>query len=192
MARMPSSSPCPHSPRTNRRHRGVTLLELVVAMSVLAILTAVGIPSFRALQKRSQVDATLHLLTSHFASARITAITHNVPVVVCPSRGDGTCRQDSDWSEHWLTFRDPDGNRQPDDTFDVFRNEPAPHAPGLRLLSTAGRRQVRYLPTGYSSGNNLTVRLCIDGEVSGLVVINNAGRIRSARPSEPEPCVPPG
>ena len=62
----------------------------------------------------------------------------------------------------------------------------------MRLLSTAGRRQVRYLPTGYSSGNNLTVRLCIDGEVSGLVVINNAGRIRSARPSEPEPCVPPG
>ena len=41
MARMPSSSPCPHSPRTNRRHRGVTLLELVVTMSVLAILTAV-------------------------------------------------------------------------------------------------------------------------------------------------------
>ena len=170
----------------------MTLLELVVAMSVLAILAALGIPSFRALQKRSQVDAALHLLTSHFASARITAITHNVPVVVCPSRGDGMCRQDSDWSEHWLTFRDPDGNRQPDDAFDVFRNEPAPHAPGLRLLSTAGRRQVRYLPTGYSSGNNLTVRLCIDGEVSGLVVINNAGRIRSARPSEPEPCVPPG
>jgi type IV fimbrial biogenesis protein FimT len=188
MARMPASvvGPVPRPP--NARSRGVTLIEMIVAMSVVAILTALAVPAFQALSKRSRVDATLHLLTSHLASARIAAITHNVPVVICPSRGDGMCRQDSDWSDHWLSFRDPDGNRQPDEVIDLYRNDPAPRNPRLRIFSTAGRRQLRYLPTGYSSGSNLTLRVCYDGEVSGLVVVNNAGRVRTARPRESEPC----
>lgn len=188
MARMPAST-VPRSPYLRpARARGITLIEMTVALAVVAILTALAIPSFHALSRRSRVDAALHLLTSHFASARITAITHNVPVVICPSGGDGLCREDSDWSDHWLTFRDPDGNRQPDEAIDIYRNDSAPRSPHLRILSTAGRRQLRYLPTGYSSGSNLTLRVCYDGEVSGLVVINNAGRVRTARPSDSEPC----
>ncbi|WP_435305348.1 GspH/FimT family pseudopilin [Pseudoxanthomonas sp. LjRoot125] len=188
MARMPASVDQPAPPLPHRHSRGVTLIEMIVAMSVVAILAALAVPSFRALSKRNRVDTTLHLLTSHFASARIAAITHNVPVVICPSGGDGTCRQDSDWSDHWLTFRDPDGNRQPDETIDLYRNDPAPRSPRLRIYSTAGRRELRYLPTGYSSGSNLTLRVCYDGEVSGLVVVNNAGRVRTARPKGSEPC----
>lgn len=191
MARMPFPAMHGRLFRFRAGIRGITLVELIVAMSVFTVLAALAVPSYHALRKRSQVDATLHLLTSHFASARITAITHNVPVVVCPSRGDGLCREDSDWSDHWLTFRDPDGNRQPDEDIDIYRNDAAPRSPHLRILSTAGRRHVRYLPTGYSSGNNLTVSLCFDGKVNGQVVINNAGRIRTARPKGPEAC-PPG
>ncbi|MFT3669118.1 MAG: Tfp pilus assembly protein FimT/FimU [Pseudoxanthomonas sp.] len=181
---MASSASCP----LGTRSKGVTLIEVTVAMGVLAILTALAVPSFQALSRRSRVDAALHLLTSHFASARIAAITHNVPVVICPSRGDGVCRQDSDWSDHWLTFRDPDGNRQPDEAIDIYRNDPAPRNPLLRIQSTAGRRQLRYLPSGYSSGSNLTLRVCYDGVVSGLAVVNNAGRVRTARPTDSEPC----
>lgn len=188
MARMPASMASSASCPLGARSKGVTLIEVTVSMGVLAILTALAVPSFQALSRRSRVDAALHLLTSHFASARIAAITHNVPVVICPSRGDGVCRQDSDWSDHWLTFRDPDGNRQPDEAIDIYRNDPAPRNPMLRIQSTAGRRQLRYLPSGYSSGSNLTLRVCYDGVVSGLVVVNNAGRVRTARPTDSEPC----
>lgn len=191
MARMPMLPRTTRQPALRRRSWGITLLEMIVAMSVTTTLLALAIPSFHAMQRRSQVDTALHLLTSHFASARIAAITQNVPVVVCPGSGGETCRQDSDWTHHWLTFRDPDGNRQPDDVIDIYRNDAAPDNPRLRILSTSGRSQVRYLPTGYSSGSNLTLRVCYDGKVSGVVVINNAGRIRSARPSDAEPCPVP-
>lgn len=188
MARMPVSVMSPNSRLCQARSRGVTLIEIMVAMLVMAVLTALAAPSFQAMSRRNRVDTTLYLLTSHFASARIAAITHNVPVVICPSRGDGLCRQDSDWGDHWLMFRDPDGNHQPDEAIDIYRSDPAPRNSQLRILSTAGRRHLRYLPSGYSSGNNLTVRICYDGEVSGLVVVNNAGRIRTARPRDSEPC----
>lgn len=191
MARMPMPARRIRKPALPRSSWGVTLLEMIVAMSVTTTLLALAIPSFHELQRRSQVDTALHLLTSHFASARIAAITQNVPVVVCPGTGKEACRQDSDWTHHWLTFRDPDGNREPDDLIDIYRNDAAPGNPRLRILSTSGRSQVRYLPTGYSSGSNLTLRVCYDGKVSGLVVINNAGRIRSARPSGTEPCPVP-
>ena len=188
MARMPARTVASASSLRPPSSRGVTLIEVTIAMGVLALLTALAVPSFQALSKRSRVDAAMHLLTSHFASARIAAVTHNVPVVVCPSRGDGKCRQDSDWSDHWLTFRDPDGNRLPDESIDIYRNDPAPRNPSLLIQSTAGRRELRYLPTGYSSGSNLTLRVCYDGRVSGLVVVNNSGRVRTARPSGSESC----
>ncbi|WP_280518415.1 GspH/FimT family pseudopilin [Pseudoxanthomonas spadix] len=188
MARTPASALSKNLRLCPSRSRGVTLIEMMVAMLVTAILAAIAVPSLEVLSKRSRVDTALYLLTSHFAFARIAAVTHNVPVVICPSRDDGLCRQDSDWSDHWLTFRDPDGNNQPDGAIDIYRNEQAPSSAQLRILSTTGRRQLRYLPSGYSSGSNLTVRICYDGEISGLVVVNNAGRVRSARPIGSEPC----
>ena len=188
MARMPARTVASASPLRLAPSRGVTLIEVTIAMGVLAVLTALAVPSFQALSKRSRVDAALHLLTSHFASARIAAITHNVPVVICPSRGRELCRDDGNWSDNWLAFRDPDGNNQPDETIDIYRHDPAPRNPRLQIQSTAGRRQLRYLPSGYSSGSNLTLRVCYDGVVSGLVVVNNSGRVRTARPSGSEPC----
>lgn len=168
--------------------RGVTLVELVVTMAVMAILAAIAVPSFQGLQKRNQVDATMHLLTSHLASARVTAITHNVPVIVCPSTGNGLCRTDNDWGEYWLSFRDPDGNRQPDEDIDIYRNDTAPRSARLRIVSSAGRHYVRYQSNGFSYGTNLTVRVCYDGKTAGSVIVNNTGRARSARSSGSAPC----
>ncbi|WP_341724954.1 GspH/FimT family protein [Pseudoxanthomonas putridarboris] len=188
MARTPSP------PRDRRRLEftvrptGVTLIELCVAMAVAAILAAIAVPSYKAQMKRQRVDTVMHLLTSHLASARVTAITHNVPVIVCPSHGDGRCRQDSDWSANWLMFRDPDGDRQPDQDIDIYRNEQAPRDPRLRILSTHGRPYVRYQPNGLSYGSNLTIRVCYDGETAGSIVINNTGRARSVRSQAATAC----
>lgn len=192
MGRMPEClpSPCPPCPSRSSRGRqnGVTLIEAVVTMSVLAICTAIAIPSYRTLIQRQRIDAAMHLLTAHMASARMTAISLRSPTVVCPSNGHGACRQDSDWTHGWLMFLDRDGNRRPDDLLDVLRDERAPTDPAMRILSSSGRQQLRYLPDGRSSGSNLTVRLCYEGQLRGQIVVNNAGRIRSARPSGSLPC----
>ena len=168
--------------------QGVTLIEACIAMSVLAILTAIAIPSLHALQKRQQVRAAMHLITTQLSTARMTAVSHNTPVVVCPSNGGTRCRGDSNWNHGWLVFRDPDGNKQPDKPEDLYRSDPAPLHPKLNILSSSGRRYMRYQATGLSYGSNLTLRVCFDGELVGSVVVNNAGRIRSTRETAPKPC----
>jgi type IV fimbrial biogenesis protein FimT len=164
----------------------VTLIEAIVAMAVLAICAAMAIPSYAALVRRQRVDAAMYSLTTHMASARIAAVTRRSRTVVCPSDSHGGCRQDSDWSDGWLLFLDRDGNGRPDDPADVLRDERAPSDPAMRIFSN--RKQLRYLPDGRSTGGNLTVRLCYDQRLKGKIVVSNAGRVRSERPSGEVPC----
>ncbi len=167
---------------------GFTLVELSVALAVLALMTAIAIPSLQDFRVHQQVNATMNMLASHFASARMTAIAHGVPVVVCPSEGTGTCRESTDWRGHWLSFRDPDGNRQPDEDIDIYRNDSVPEDPHIRIMSTRGRQHVRYQPSGMSYGTNLTIRICYDDRVAGSVVLNSTGRARTVRGDLVTPC----
>lgn len=168
--------------------RGLTMVELAIVIAILAVLTAIALPGFTGLLERQRITTTLHLLSAQFAQARSTAIVRHEVVSVCPSRGDGRCRDDGDWSEGWLLYRDPGRQGQPTAPADILREERRrPHA-GLRLSSSEGRPQLRYLPDGRSAGSNLRVRVCLRGRLRGEVVVNNLGRVRSRRADGGESC----
>ncbi|MET0580798.1 MAG: Tfp pilus assembly protein FimT/FimU [Pseudoxanthomonas sp.] len=190
---MPAASPAKPARHTHCRLpfvSGFSLMEMLVVMAVSAIGLAIGVPSYRGLMDSQRVSSAMHLLTAHIASARNTAITYRIPTVVCPSDRAGGCRMDGDWSQGWLMFFDADGNRQPDSREDVLRDENAPIHSSLRLLSSSGRPQLRYLPDGRSAGSNLSVRLCRDDILLGQVIVNNVGRVRGERVSGSKPCQP--
>ncbi|RZA29687.1 MAG: pilus assembly protein [Lysobacteraceae bacterium] len=199
MSRMPADFPCSFTcpgpgpsaavrSSATGRAAGFSLLEAVVTLAISSILLVVGVPSYQGLVERQRASSAMHLLTAHMASARITAITYRIPTVVCPSNLAGGCRGDGDWSAGWLMFFDADGNRQPDALADILRDEGAPIHPSLRILSSRGRPQLRYLPDGRSSGSNLSVRLCRQDKLLGQVIVNNVGRIRSETASGSRPC----
>lgn len=167
---------------------GFTLVELLIALAVLALLLGLALPGFRDVIERQRTATALHLVSAQFAQARNTAIMRRTPVTVCPSRGDGRCRTDADWSQGWLMYRDPTGGSQPRTRGDVLAEQHRPTHASVRIQSSAGRPRIRFQPDGRSGGTNLTVRICIAGSVRGEVVVNNVGRVRSARPRTPTPC----
>lgn len=168
---------------------GFSLIETLVVMAVTAIGLAIGVPSYQGMTERARISSATHLLTAHMASARTTAISYRIPTVVCPSDRAGGCRTDGNWSQGWLMFFDADGNRQPDTPQDILRDENAPIHPSLRIVSSSGRVQLRYLPDGRSAGSNLTVRLCREDILLARVIVNNAGRVRSEKASATTPCM---
>lgn len=193
MCRMHAGSPAPfhatHAPLQRNRPSGFSLVEALTVMAITAIGLVIGVPSFQGMNERARVSSAMHLLTAHMASARSTAITYRIPTVVCPSNRAGGCRTDGDWSEGWLMFFDKDGNRRPDTREDILRDENAPIHPSLRILSSPGRPQLRYLPDGRSSGSNLTLRLCREDTLLAQIIVNNAGRVRSETASGTRPCM---
>lgn len=172
-----------------RRNAGFTLIELMVTVSVAGILAGIAVPSFGTLMERQRTSAAISSLTTHMGLARMAAITRNRRAVLCPSTDGRHCEQGTDWSRGWMLFVDDDGNRQPDAGDDILRVDLQPTSRHLRVVSTAGRQQLRYLPDGRSPGSNLTISICNKaGELLGRVVVNNMGRPRSERPKGPASC----
>ncbi|GGD58666.1 hypothetical protein GCM10007235_33720 [Pseudoxanthomonas indica] len=162
----------------------------MITVALTAILLTLAVPSYQRFMERNRADTATYLLTSLFASARATAVTYRRITSVCPTDGTSPwCTSDGDWSHGWLMFTDPDGDRQPDTPDEVLRHERFPVHPSLRLRSSRGRPQLRYLPDGRSAGSNLTVKICDQSRVLVEVAVNNAGRPRVNRLRAGATCV---
>jgi len=184
MAWMPvSADPPPAHPR------GMSLLEMLACVAILAILATIATPSLADLVERQRVDVASYALLNNLALARLTAVSRRSAAVLCPSADGATCTPTTNWSSGWLLFLDRDGNRRPDGPGDIVRADIAPVSRHLRVSSSAGRQQIRYLPDGRSAGSNVTLSICnAEGQLLASVVVNNAGRARTARPGTPTTC----
>lgn len=80
--------------------RGFTLTEVMVALTVLVILTGVAIPSFHEILLAQAVKTASFDVFSGLLLARSEAIARNTAVSMVPSAGN--------WSEGW-TISDSDG-----------------------------------------------------------------------------------
>lgn len=172
-----------------RRDAGFTLVEMAVSLSIMAILAGIALPSMASFIEHQRTSAAINSLLTHMALARVAAITHNRRAVLCPSMDGSQCVVGTDWSGGWMLFMDDDGNRKPDASEEIMRMDLEPTSRHLRVVSTTGRQQLRYLPDGRSAGTNLTISICNHkSELLGAVIVNNMGRPRSERPKAPTPC----
>ena len=84
-----------------RAESGFTLPELLIAVTVLAVMMAVGLPNFTEFVRNQRVKTASFDLFSSLIYARSEAITRNASVKVEPVGGD--------WASGW-TIKDAGGN----------------------------------------------------------------------------------
>ncbi|WP_372381843.1 GspH/FimT family pseudopilin [Xanthomonas sp. NCPPB 1068] len=165
-------------------------MQLLVVMAVIAITSAIGLPSFQSALEWQRTTTRVHVLTTYLAMARSLAVAQRMPVSVCPSADGSSCRTDGDWSRGWLLFKDPGRNGQPVDASSILKVEHYPAADGIEATATLGRPVVRFLPSGLSSGTNITISLCSNARRLADVVVNNTGRARTMSYTTPSSCRP--
>ncbi len=79
--------------------RGFTLIELMVTISIAAILMMIAVPSFVAFQRNSELTSAANSLLAALNSARSEAMKRNVNVFIVPADG-------STWTSGWKIFVD--------------------------------------------------------------------------------------
>lgn len=131
-----------------RRCAGVTLVELLVAVAIVAILGAIGVPAFGQFRADQQVEAQRDALVQAVSTARVEAQRRSIPVRLCPSADGLTCGSVNDWSKGWMVY--VDNNRSQNftpgtDTVLVSQLISA----DVRISSVAS--DLRWLPSGMGS-----------------------------------------
>lgn len=87
----------------SNREKGFTLLELMVALTVLAILLGIGVPSFNAFIESSRLRTAVHDLNTAVLTARSEAVSRRQDAIACRANATNTaCEFGSDWSQGWI------------------------------------------------------------------------------------------
>lgn len=100
-----------------RRCEGVTLIESMVAVVLLALFAAITVPTFANWRVRDQVDARARALLGTLAYARNEAIRRHSPITVCRVDARQNCLPSGaacpsgllDWSCGWAVMAGSDG-----------------------------------------------------------------------------------
>ncbi len=166
---------------------GFTVLELMVAVSITAILLSLGIPAFQDYTLKQLMSASISALRSDLLYGRSQAVYRNTQVVACPGEPSGGCQQSTDWTVGWIVFSDTNTDRQYQTDEDLLR-----HGQGLENImihSSRGRMNLRFYPNGSAPGSNSSFSLCGLGgpERARKLVVSNLGRIRRDKAENLEP-----
>lgn len=156
---------------------GLSLFEMLVALSILAILATVSAPIASAWLEGTRHEAMSNTLLRHLHAARAWSIERGHTVVLCPIDDSGC---GDSWAHGWQV-RDTDADeillRQPD----------IPSSLKIRWNRTDA---ITYRHNGTSAGLNGTLSLCnTHGKELSRIVINNHGRARLTKTKGRPLCV---
>ena len=139
-----------------KREFGVTLIELMVAISVLAILASVAVPSYNFLVTNNRMTAQSNRLLATLLYARNEAAKRGASVSICrtddPAATTPACSTTTGgtWSNGWISFVDVDADGSFDSGADtLLKAEPAIESGTLKSSDFVD--VVRYDPEGRSN-----------------------------------------
>jgi type IV fimbrial biogenesis protein FimT len=160
-----------------RQHQnGFTLQELMIGMAVFIILVVVGIPSFMAYVRNSQISSTSLGFYSDLNYARSEAIKRKREIHICRS-GDveaspPACGGTSNtWTAGWLVFVDEGGTANEYDAgTDTLLRVGQPVNTNVSIISNANADEnVRFTDDGtlVVAGGDAIFAVCDDRDEDG-------------------------
>ena len=90
-----------------KKQVGFTVLELIVTMTIAAILLSVGIPSFINTILTNRLAGATNEMVSMLMYARAEGVKRNSPVIICRSSNGASCNNPAGgWEAGWIVFID--------------------------------------------------------------------------------------
>lgn len=108
------------------RQAGFTLTELMIVITIVAVLMAMGVPSYRYVTTANRASAEVNALLGDMQFARSEAVREGQTVTVCISTDGATCTANNNkWQGGWIVFSDANSNQTVDANEPVLRTKNA-------------------------------------------------------------------
>jgi type IV fimbrial biogenesis protein FimT len=172
-----------------KKQRGLTLLELLVTVTIIVIVSTIGVPSFSETLKQQQLRAQINEFRTALQLTQSEAIKRGKTVVICKSDNPETtqtpeCGLTSDtsinWESGWVIFVDDNTNGVINTKETIIRRG-SPLRAGYTLRGGSGTTSsVSYQTTGETVGQ--TFVLCENNDITHAraIYVGTNGRIRLA------------
>lgn len=169
--------------------RGLTLIELLVTLSLLAALGMAAVAAWRDVGAAMRLSSVTQAYVASLHLARGEAIKRNGRVVLCKSANGEACAPSGGWEQGLIVFHDRNNNAQRDAGEAVIRRvDDMP--PGYRIAGNSTvARYVSFTPYGgtrhvsgaFQAGTITLCRQSLEPSDARQVVINSVGRARIQR-----------
>lgn len=159
------------------RQQGVTLVELLIVVALLAIVAQVALPAWQSFVAKNRSLALQHSVERAVHLARAQAITKRITVELCGSSNGISCS--SNWSGGWLMH-----TRSSSQPTAVPMHSTELNPRHLTLQWAGFRPQIVFHANGYSTASNGRFFVCRDHAIDWQLVLNRQGRLRRASSAE--------
>jgi type IV fimbrial biogenesis protein FimT len=164
-----------------RRQCGVTMVEVMVSLALIAIVGSIALPNFIGLQRGAQRTVVVNDLIHTVFYARNEAIKRNSVVSVCRSIDGTTCaNKAADWNAGWLVFE----NLNHDQPADLDPGEPILLRHGPISFGSLTSNRVSFSFRAYAQADaNGTFVFCPTKGVAKdarAVIVSHTGRPRAS------------
>lgn len=172
-----------------RRSGGFSLIELMVTLTVAAILLAVAAPSFNDLMARSRMTDASRGLGDRLAIAM--NVSESRPTTICVSSNGTSCAEGASWAGGYIVFTD-EGELGTVDGTDAILERGAATKGSITVLSTldiggasfdAGLIHFEERAPAVDGAVRFTV--CQSGQLPHQLVVNRIGSLRQSKGTTP-------
>jgi type IV fimbrial biogenesis protein FimT len=152
-----------------RNASGLTLIELIFGLAIIAILAGLAMPGFRQTLRAAAVRAATYELLAGLQQTRGGSIVESQPALLCPSDSAGNCLPPATAGAFWRWSIETPG-RLPE-----LEGRALPEG----VVALSSRSPIRFSPNALSA-SNATLTIC---DLQGIappraIIISVTGRAR--------------
>jgi type IV fimbrial biogenesis protein FimT len=156
-----------------------TLVELLVTLTIAAVLAGMAYPAFSELMARVHATSRVNDLVGVIRFARHAAITDRSWITLCPAVEE-SCTNSTDWATGIMVFadRNRDGSRQPQEPVLGYLPQ-LDEGERLHWRSFRRRNFLTFRSEGYTNWQNGSFHYCPasgDARYGKVLIVNIQGR----------------
>ena len=145
-----------------KSQRGFTIIELMMALLVLAILVTVAVPSFGSFMSKNRLTSQANNFHAALLYARSEAVKRNRSVFICwsgnPTAASPCGNSGTGWSDGWVMYADEDQDGA-FDASEVIRSHDGLSG-GSALTEVASIASLSYTADGRISNTGASFKFC--------------------------------